>query len=437
MKPSSDDHGFKPVFMPDCLFDFQKHLAEWNVTQGRSATFADCGLGKSLMELVWAENVVRHTNKPVLLLTPIAVGAQMVREGEKFGIECKRSRDGKLNGSKIVVTNYEKLHLFDPNDFVATIADEVGIIKNYAGATRNAVIEWFAKIRYRLLASATPAPNDYTELGNGVEALGIMRRVEMLARFFIHDSSDTGNWRLKGHAQEPFWKFMASWSRAVRKPSDLGFENKGFDLPPYEAHLTVLPSKPQTDALFPMEAITLDEQRAERRSTMDERVAATAAIANADNDPFVAFCSLNPESAALAKAIKGAQELSGTDSDDEKEEKLVAFSEGKIRCLVTKPSLCSHGLNWQHCARLSFFPSHSHESFYQSVRRCWRFGQKRTVHVHIVTTESESRVLENMRRKEKQADDMFARITEHMRSYYHTQPETYLPTKKISLPQWT
>lgn len=427
--------GFKPVWIPDFLFDFQRSLVTWAIEQGRCLIAADCGTGKGPMALVWAENVIRKTNGRVLFLTPLAVGAQIVLEGEKFGIECARSRDGVLPDCKIVVTNYEKLHLFNPSDFTGVVCDESGILKNYSGSTRNAVIEFLRSVEYRLLCSATPAPNDYTELGNSVEALGIMRRVDMLMRFFIHDSADTGNWRLKGHAHEPFWRFMASWARAMRLPSDLGFSDDGFILPPLAYQLTMLPSAP-IDTLFPLEAITLDEQRAERRATLEPRCNAVAELANRSALPFVAFCSLNSESELLTKSISGAVELCGANSDEEKEEKVIAFSAGQIRAIVTKPSLCSHGLNWQHCADMSFFPSHSHEQLYQSVRRCWRFGQKRPVTVHLVTTEAESRVLENMKRKEKQAVELFSQITAHMRKYYDCQPETYQPSLKMEQPAW-
>lgn len=429
------DGGFEPVFMPDFLFDFQKSLVEWALRKGRSAIFADCGLGKTPMQLVWAENVFKKTGKPVLILTPLAVAPQTVREGAKFGIECRQSRDGNSEG-RIIVANYEKLHLFNAEDFSAVVCDESGILKNSHGATRNAVVDFMRGIKYRLLCSATPSPNDYTELGNSVAALGLMRNVEMLAKYFIHDSADTGNWRLKGHATEMFWKFVASWARAIRHPRDIGFEQDGYDLPPLRSHLSMLPSAPMDGFLFPTEAVTLDEQRYERRATIQARCEQTAAIANRDGDQFVAWCSLNSESELLTNLINGAVELSGSDSDEEKESKVMDFAQGRIRALVTKPKICSHGVNWQSCHRMSFFPSHSHEQFYQSIRRCWRFGQKNPVDVHIVTTEAESLVLENLRRKERDSDAMFSRVVHHMRTYYEQLPEKYQPKQQIQIPPW-
>jgi superfamily II DNA or RNA helicase len=418
------------------LFPFQKSLVDFAKKKSRAAIFADCGLGKTPMQLAWAQSVVEKSNGRVLILTPLAVGAQTVREGEKFGIECHRSRDGGLNGGRIIVTNYEQLHRFNPSDFVGLVADESGILKNCHGKTRNDVVEFASRIENRLLCSATPSPNDYTELGNSVAALGIMRMVEMLAKYFIHDSGDTGNWRLKGHAQDPFWKFVASWARAVRHPRDIGFDQPGYDLPPLKTELHILKSRPIDGFLFPSEAVTLDEQRSERRDTIEARCSKVAEIANSNNRQFIAWCSLNDESELLTEYINGAVELSGSDSDEEKEEKVIGFSTGQIRALVTKPKICSHGVNWQSCNAMSFFPSHSHEQFYQAVRRCWRFGQKNPVTVHIVTTEAESLVLENLRRKERDSDEMFTRIVKNMSDFYFNDEVKYKPTKQITIPSW-
>jgi superfamily II DNA or RNA helicase len=431
------NHGFEPVFIPELAFDFQRHLIEWGVRKGRAAIFADCGLGKSGMELAFAENVVRHTNKPVILLTPLAVSAQMVEEASKFGVDAVRSGDGKFkSGARVVVTNYERMHHFNPNDFSGVICDESGILKNHAGATRNAAIAFLKNTRYRLLGSATPSPNDVTELGNSVEALGIMRRVEMLAQYFIHDSADTGNWRLKGHAFDAFWRFAASWARAVKHPRDIGFDQPGYDLPELQMFNHMLASKPIEGFLLPMEARTLNEQRDERKATIEARCAKVAEIAASDPSQFVAWCSLNAESEMLTRLIPGAVELSGSDDDDEKEEKIMAFAKGQIATLVTKPKICSHGINWQSCHRMSFFPSHSHEQFYQAVRRFWRFMQKSAVQVHIVTTESEAMVLENMQRKERESAEMFSRIVANMHAYYSGESATYQPQNRITLPSW-
>lgn len=433
--PKAAAQGFRCTFMPDMAFDFQRILVEWAVEKGRGAIFADCGMGKTLIELAWAENVVRHTNGRVLILTPLAVGEQTVAEAAKFGIEAKRCRDGKPSNG-INVTNYERLHLFDPSDFAGVVCDESSILKNYAGATKDAVVAFMRTIPYRLLLSATPSPNDYTELGNSVEALGIMRRVEMLASYFVHDGGDTGKWRLKGHAFDPFWAFVASWARAVRRPSDIGCLDDRFVLPALRMHDHVLPSAPPDGTLFPVEAVTLDEQRAERRQSLDARCGMVADIANDTRDPFLAWCSLNRESEALASMIVDAKEITGSQTDEEKEELMVAFARGQLRSLVTKPSIAGFGLNWQHCGRMSFFPSHSHEQYYQSLRRCWRFGRTLPVDVHIVTTEAEAMVMENMRRKEKNADDMFDKIVQNMRVHYTQRKTRYTPTKPMEVPSW-
>jgi superfamily II DNA or RNA helicase len=431
------EHGFDPLFMPDQSFDFQKHLIEWSVCKGRAAIFADCGLGKTLMQLAFAENVIRHTNKPVLVLTPLAVGAQTVKEASKFGMDAIQCRDGKHSGkAQIVVTNYERLHYFNREDFAGVVCDESGILKNHSGATRNEVLEFAKSIPYRLLATATPAPNDITELGNSVEALSIMRRVDMLARFFVHDSSDTGKWRIKGHAVDAFWQFVASWARAIRHPKDMGFDQRGYDLPPMDIQEHILPSKPLEGFLFPLEARTLDEQRSERKITISERCEMVANIANSDPSQFTAWCSYNDESAMLKQMIDGAIELSGSDSDEEKEEKIMAFAAGEIKAMVTKPKICSHGINWQSCHRMSFFPSHSHEQFYQAVRRFWRFGQSKTVQVHVVTTESESRVVANLKKKEFEAEVMFREITANMSKFQTYKHETHNPQQSIILPSW-
>ena len=429
------DEGFAPSWMSDFLFDFQKHLVEWSIRKGRAALLCDCGLGKTPMQLVWSENVIRKTNRPVLILTPLAVSAQTIRESAKFGIDAVQSRDGSI-GKNITVTNYEQLHRFDRSQFGGVVCDESSILKNYSGATRNEIIAFLGPIPYRLLCTATPSPNDYTEIGNSSEALGVMRRVEMLAMFFIHDAADTGKWRVKGHGVSEFWRFMASWARAVRFPSDIGFDNGDFILPKMVMHQHIMPSKPMDGWMFAVEARTLDEQRNERRATIEDRCAQVAKLANDSGEPFVAWCSLNDESEMLAELIPDAVEVTGSQSNEEKEEKIIAFSSGKIRVLVTKPDICGFGMNWQHCNAMSFFPSHSHEQFYQAVRRCWRFGQKRAVDVHIVTTDAEARVVENMKRKERSADEMFAGIVAHMKEFYAEKPSTYKADVKMEKPSW-
>jgi hypothetical protein len=424
--------GFVADYLPDWLFDFQRALVEWSVQMGRGALFADCGLGKTPMQLVWAENVRRHTGRPVLIATPLAVSFQTEQEAAKFGFDAAISRDGRIPAG-ITITNYERLENFDPAQFGGVVCDESSAIKAFDGKRRAIVTEFMRTLPYRLLATATAAPNDYTELGTSSEALGQLGHIDMLNRFFVNKqkTSDTKGrwrghgapreyegpgWRFKGHAEEPFWRWVASWARAMRKPSDLGFDDDGFDLPPLAHRLHVVEAQGVRDegALFDVPAIGLREEREEARHTITERCeTAAAALANASS--AVAWCHLNDESRLLTKLIDGAVEVSGSDSPDAKEQKLIGFSRGEFRVLVTKPSIGAWGLNWQHCHQMSLFPSHSHEQYYQAVRRCWRFGQRNPVTVDIVTTEGGARVLKNLERKAAQADRMFDALVAYMR----------------------
>jgi hypothetical protein len=440
---SGADRGFDPLFMPDQMFDFQKHLTEWAIRKGRAAIFADCGLGKTFQELVWCENVARKTGKPVLLLTPLAVSAQIVEEGEKFGIECARSRDGSIN-SRIVVTNYEKLHLFNPHDFGGVACDESSILKSFDGARKSEITEFMRKTEYRLLATATAAPNDYIELGTSSEALGYLGHIDMLGRFFKNDHNNIATkrmygeaptWRFKGHAELPFWRWVTSWAIACRKPSDLGFDDGRFVLPPLieVEHLVEARTKPD-GMLFELPAATLPEQRDERKRTVAERVEMAAAIVDHDR-PAIVWCHMNEEGDRLQKAIPGSVQVSGKDSDDNKEAKFTAFSRGDARVLITKPKIGAWGLNWQHASDIVYFPSHSYEQYYQAVRRCWRFGQKRDVTVNLVITEGERRVIENMKAKARKAEAMFANLVAEMgNASAITQINQY--TRKEGLPQW-
>lgn len=437
-------HGFAPLWMPSFLIDFQAALVEWSIVMGASAIFADCGLGKTPMQFVWSENVVRKTNGRVLIIAPLAVSQQTVREAEKFGVQVTRSKDGKAHDG-ITITNYERLHLFDAKDFVGAVCDESGILKSFDGEYRSQITEFMRKLRYRLLCTATPAPNDFTELGTSSEALGGLGHMDMLTRFFTNKNA-TGaagtrqfgkavEWRFKGHAEVPFWRWVCSWARAVRKPSDLGFEDGRFVLPPltYREH-AVRASRPSGSTLFEMPAETLDEQRAERRRTIQERCEKVAALVSHDR-PALVWCHLNDEGDLLETLIPGAVQVSGSDSDDEKEERLTAFARGKIRCLVSKPKIGAWGLNFQHCAHVTFFPSHSFEQFYQSVRRCWRFGQERPVTVDIVTSDGERGVLENMERKARAADRMFERLVSLMGESMNVSRGGYGDVRE-EIPSW-
>lgn len=376
------------------------------------------------MSLAWADQIHRHTGKPVMLLTPLAVGFQIVAEADKFGHDAALSRDGHIKAA-ITVTNYEQVEKFNSDHFGGVVCDESSAIKAFDGERRKVVTEFLRRIPYRLLGTATAAPNDYIELGTASEALGHLGYMDMLNRFFVNDNrtSDMGRgvfgaqrgWRFKGHAQEPFWRWVSSWARAIRKPSDYEYNDDGFILPnlTYRTHL-VDPRTPHPDHLFDTPAVGLQEERQETRRTLVERCE-TAAAALADAERGIAWCHLNDESELLAKLIPDAVELSGSDSVDAKEDKLRGFSTGEIRFLVTKPKLGAWGLNWQHCHRMTYFPSHSYEQHYQAVRRCWRFGQKHDVTVDVITTPGGERVLANLQRKSDQASAMFDQLITHMR----------------------
>lgn len=417
------DFGFVPSFMPSELFDFQAALVEWATRKGRAAIFADCGLGKTLIEMAWAENVARHTDKPVLILTPLAVAQQFVAEGEKFGIGIGRSNHGEMPSERIVVANYERLHLLDFSKFGGVVCDESSILKNFNGQRRKAITEFLRLMEYRLLATATAAPNDYIELGTSSEALGYLGHMDMLSRFFVNDQNTShavrhfsgSEWRFKGHAEQEFWRWVSSWARAMRKPSDLGFSDDGFDLPPLSvASHSVVSRVVQPGMLFNLPAIGVFEERQERRRTIKERCELVADLVNDTGQPAVVWCHLNDEGDLLERLIADGVQVSGKDDDDRKEAAFGSFQRGETRVLITKPKIGAWGLNWQHCNHIVTFPSHSYEQYYQAVRRCWRFGQTRPVTVDIVATEGEGNVQVNLQRKSDQADRMFTELVAHM-----------------------
>lgn len=438
-------NGFEPTVIPNHLYPFQAMLVEWAVRRGRGAIFADCGLGKTPMELAWAQNVFEHTGKPVLLLTPLAVGFQIITEAQKFGHEAAMSRIGKPS-APITVTNYEQLTKFNSDDFSGVICDESSAIKSFDGVTRAVVTEFMRTKQYRLLGTATAAPNDYTELGTASEAAGELGYMDMLTRFFINDNRTTTNrskfaagdrsvgWRLKGHAGGPFWRWVSSWARAIRRPSDFGFNDAGFILPELVERTNVIEARTsRPDTLFDMPANGLQEEREENRRTLTERCeAAAAALHGAESG--VAWCQLNDESKLLTQLIPDAIEVAGSDSPYEKEEKLEGFSRGDIPFLVTKPSIGAWGLNWQHCHRMTYFPTHSYEQYYQAVRRSWRFGQTNPVEVDLITTVGGKNTLVNLHRKGKTADLMFTELVTHMNQALTVEPHRY--EKKIEVPSW-
>lgn len=440
--------GFEPVDLPAHLFDFQHSLVEWAVRQGRGALFADCGMGKTPMELAWADQVHRKTGKPVLLLTPLAVGFQIVTEAEKFGHDAALSRDGKVK-APITVTNYEQLGKFDPAWFGGVVCDESSALKSFQGVTRETVTEFMRRVPYRLLGTATAAPNDWIELGTSSEALGGLGHMDMLSRFFTNKARSATSrgprhfvngvnkddaYRLKGHATQAFWQWVATWARAVRRPSDIGFKDGRYVLPELITRETIVDAnRPMEGSLFDVPAHGLREEREEARRTLVERCEA-AATALEHSRHAVAWCHLNDESSLLAKLIDGAVEVTGSDSPDVKEEKLSAFTRGEIRVLVTKPKIGAWGLNWQHAHHMTYFPSHSYEQWYQAVRRMWRFGQTQPVTVDVITTEGGSNVLGNLQRKARQADEMFSSLVAHMNNARSIDQVNY--DHKLEIPAW-
>lgn len=440
--------GFEPTHLPQHLFDFQRTLVDWATRTGRGAIFADCGMGKTPMSLAWADQVHQHTGRPVLLLTPLAVGFQIVKEAHRFGHDAAPSRNGKP-AAPITVTNYEQLAKFNPADYSGIVCDESSILKSFDGTTRAQVTEFARLMPYRLLATATAAPNEWVELGTSSEALGGLGHMDMLTRFFtnkartassrgprrfVNGQTADDTWRLKGHAEKPFWQWVSTWARAIRKPSDYGYEDGAFTLPELIIRQTLVEAaEPAEGALFDVAAVGLREEREENRRTMVQRCEAAAA-ALADAPSGVAWCHLNDESALLARLIPGAVEITGSDSPAVKEDKLRAFSEGEIPFIVTKPIIGAWGLNWQHSHRMTYFPSHSYEQWYQAVRRMWRFGQTSPVTVDVITTEGGSNVLANLQRKAQQADAMFTALVEHMNNARTIDPYNY--DHRIEVPAW-
>lgn len=440
------DHGFAPSSLPSALFDFQRSIVEWALRKGRAAIFADCGMGKTAMQLSWADSVVRHTNRPVLILTPLAVAGQTCAEGEKFGIEVHRTAP---TSAAVYVTNYERLHHYDPEQFAGVVCDESSILKSFDGTTKAAVTEFMRRLPYRLLATATAAPNDYIELGTSSEALGYIGHMDMLNRFFKNEqnTSDTARkwsnhgggkpgWRFKGHAERDFWRWVCSWARALRRPSDLGYSDDRFVLPPLiEREHVVGSRKPRTGWLFSTDAHGLSEQREERRRTIAERCEKAAELVAHTGKPAICWASLNDEADLLERLVPGAVQVSGTDTDEEKEEKFAAFSSGQSRVLVIKPVIGAWGLNWQHCAHMTVFAGYSYEQYYQGVRRCWRFGQTQSVVVDNVVSDGEGEVLASRKRKAEQASRMFDSLVTHMREGMAIERGRY-GSKKEEVPSW-
>jgi hypothetical protein len=439
--------GFEPTYLPGFLFPFQNAVTNWAIQKGRGAMFADCGLGKTLMELVWAQNVYEHTGKPVLILTPLAVASQFLAEAHKFGFDAARSIRGEIK-APITIINYERLHLVDPELVDAVACDESSILKSFDGVRRKEITEFMRLKKFRLLGTATAAPNDYTELGTSSEALGGLGYQDMKGRFFTNKENTShpikGRWRsssnekfrFRGHAELKFWRWVTSWARALRKPSDLGFDDNGFILPPLNINQHVIHTgKPNPGMLFELPAIGWQEVREERRRTLPERCEKVASLVNDTGEPAVVWCSLNPEGDMLEKLIPDAEQVSGRDNDDKKERKFESFSNGDTRVLITKPKIGAWGLNWQHCNHMTYFPTDSYEQWYQAVRRIYRFGQKRNVTVDVVSTPGQERILKNMQKKERAASEMFTKLVTQMNDSQEIE-RLFSYTKDMEVPQW-
>ena len=391
------------------LFEWQSRLVKWALHRGRGAIFADCGLGKTPMQLEWASQICQHTGRPVLIVAPLAVSLQTQREGSKFGIAvnvCRNAADVKPG---VNITNYEKLHLFEPAEFSGIVLDESSILKGNGPLFRE-VHAFGTQIGYRLCCTATPAPNDIEELINHAEFLGIMTGTEILALYFTQDGNTTHKWRLKRHAERDWWRWVATWAVAMRDPSDIGFPDARFTLPEVTYHQHTVDAPMPTTALFQSEAVGIQEQRQCRRDTLEDRVEVAARLAD-DGQPWLIWCDLNAESQALTKAIPDAVEITGSDPPDVKVSRMMGFLDGSIRVLVSKPEICGFGMNFQHCNRMAFVGlGNSYERYYQAVRRCWRFGQTRPVQIHVVTSEADGPVVRNIERKERESRKLMQQL---------------------------
>ena len=394
------------------LFDFQSDIVTWALRRGRACIFADCGMGKTPMQLEWA----RHIPGNVLIVAPLAVSSQTIREAEKFHEDAMEYSERGEVPTRVSITNYERLDHFDPANYTGIVLDESSILKSYTGKIRNDIIDRFKAIPYRLACTATPAPNDYMELGNHAEFVGAMSRTEMLSMFFVHDGGETQKWRLKGHAESEFWRWVASWAVMLRKPSDLGYEDGKFILPPIDIEqVTVDHDVAQDGYLFAVEAQTLQERQSARRNTTEDRAVVAAEMVNGSDEQWLVWCDRNDESAMLSKLITDAVEVKGADTNQHKIDAMTGFQRGEIRVLVTKPSIAGYGMNWQNCHNEVFVGlSDSYEQYYQAVRRCWRFGQEKPVNVKIVVSQLEGAVVRNIERKEQDAMKMAEEMVKHM-----------------------
>ena len=444
-----DSCGFEPEQDNPKLFQWQSDIVRWALMKGRSAIFADCGLGKTPMQLQWASEISRHEGKPVLICAPLAVAKQTQREGVKFDVPVTVCRKGKDVRQGVNVTNYEMLEHFDADVFAGVVLDESSILKDASSSTRKMLTEKFRNTPYKLCCTATPSPNDFMELGTHSDFLGVMTQPEMLSTFFCHDGGNTSKWRLKGHAEQKFFEWVASWACCITNPSDLGYDGSDFVLPELEIEEIVTKTKDMANRegqylMFAETALSLNERREARRNSLTDRVEAAAEIANATDEQVLVWCDLNSESEALAGAIDGAVEVRGSQTPDYKENAMNGFTDGVNRVLVSKPSIAGWGMNWQQCNTMIFVGlSDSFEAYYQAVRRCWRFGQKRPVRVYIIISEAEGCVKQNIERKQADAQRMTKELVKFTKDILsaeirHTSriTENYITIERMEMPAW-
>lgn len=440
--------GIDVVVESDGLFPFQRDLTQWALRRGRAAIFASTGLGKSRMQSVWADHVAKHTSLPVLILAPLAVASQTVEEGAKVGVTITLCREQSDVRPGVNITNYDRRHLFTAPSFGGIVADESSILKHHTSKTLQAMIESFGPTPFKLCLTATPSPNDYMELGTHAEFLGICTRSEMLSEFFVHDGGETQKWRLKGHARQAFWRFVSSWGALIRSPEDLGYDGSAYVLPPLTVtHHTIEASAEsvrESGLLFAQPAATLMERRAARKGSIGDRVERCADLVNASTSSFVVWCDLNDESKALTKAIGGAIEVTGSMTTEEKESALAMFASGDARVIVSKPSICGFGLNWQHCHRMAFVGvTDSWEAYHQATKRIHRFGQTEACDVHIFASELEGAVIANLKRKEADAAVMAEELSREAGESVRESvlgsrrvTNSYEATKRMTIPMW-
>ena len=431
----------------DTLFDYQKDLVVWALKLGKSAIFADTGLGKTFMQLEWARIINEKKNKPILIVAPLAVTSQTQEEALKLNLHIKYVKEQSECINGINITNYERLDKFESDYFIGIVLDESSILKSFTGVSKKLLIDNFRNTEFKLACSATPAPNDYMELGNHSEFLNVMNLTEMLSMFFVHDGGDTSHWRLKGHAVERFWEWVSSWSAIIKNPSDLGYDGQKHKLPELiENDIVIQSDNYNNDMLFSMPANTLDERRLAQKNSFNDRIKKTVEIVKSNPDEqWLIWCNYNDEANELKKLLSESVNVQGSDEPETKAKNLLSFGKGEIKYLITKPKIASFGLNWQSCHNIIFCSlNDSYEQYYQSIRRCYRFGQKNNVNVYRVLSYDEINILDNIERKHNEFQYMQKKMSIYTKKYvrenlqvkFKEMDKSYNPQIEIKLPEW-